>query len=225
MCPFCYIGKRKFELALATFPNKEHIEIEWKSFQLQPELLSNPSISVYEHLAQSKGWSLAQTKQISAQVSQTAAQVGLTYDFDKAVVANTFMAHVLLHIAKEQGKQNETKEALLKAYFTEGKNVDDTNILIQIAKEVGLETNQLAEELKNESHHTEVKKDIREAQQLGIRGVPFFVFDRKYAISGAQEPTAFLQTLEQSFGEWREKNPETSFVVTEGESCEIDGNC
>ena len=123
VCPFCYIGKRKMEKALAKFPEKDAIEIEWKSFQLNPDQKTDTSVSTLEHLATSKGWSMDQTREITANVVEMAKSEGLDFDFEKAVVANTRNAHRLIHLAKSAGKGNEMKERLLAAYFSEGKNV------------------------------------------------------------------------------------------------------
>src|SRR5690606_34803377 len=117
MCPFCYIGKRKFETALNQFPQKDRIEIEWKSFQLSPDMKTDPSKSIHEFLAEHKGFSVEQAKQMNDQVTLMAQQVGLTYRFDISVVANSFNAHRFLHFAKQYGKQNEAEELLFRSYF------------------------------------------------------------------------------------------------------------
>ncbi len=195
VCPFCYIGKKKFEAALEQFEGKDDVEIEWKSFQLNPHMESNPEISTYESLANHKGISIDQAQQMANQVAQTASTVGLQFDFDKAVVANTFNAHRLLHFAKSGSKQVELKERLLKAYFVLGENIDDKDTLVAIAKEVGLDEAMVKEFLHSDELAMEVKADIQEAQELRIHGVPFFVFNRKYGVSGAQDPAVFLDTL------------------------------
>ncbi|MFT6883762.1 MAG: putative DsbA family dithiol-disulfide isomerase [Marinoscillum sp.] len=198
VCPFCYIGKRRFEEALARFGGKEEVEIEWKSFQLNPQTVSNPNISSHQNLANHKGISVEQATDMANQVTEMASNVGLSFDFDKAVVANTFNAHRLLHFSKAHGKQNELKERLLKAYFEKGENIDDKASLITIAEEVGLEKQAVQDFLNSDELAMEVKADIHEAQSLSIHGVPFFVFNRKYGISGAQPVEAFLQTLEKA---------------------------
>jgi predicted DsbA family dithiol-disulfide isomerase len=198
VCPFCYIGKRRFEEALAKFGGKEEVEIEWKSFQLNPQTVSNPNISSHQNLANHKGISVEQATDMANQVTEMASNVGLSFDFDKAVVANTFNAHRLLHFSKAHGKQNELKERLLKAYFEKGENIDDKASLITIAEEVGLDKQAVQDFLNSDELAMEVKADIHEAQSLSIHGVPFFVFNRKYGISGAQPVEAFLQTLEKA---------------------------
>ena len=198
MCPFCFIGKRKFETALAQFAGKEQVEIVWKSFQLQPDLTTDTSKNISEHLAEVKGWKLEQTQKMYQQLVETGKLVGIEFNVDKIVVANTFKAQNLVHIAKAQGKQNEMEERLFEAYFTEGKNVDDIPTLINMATEAGLNVEGMKEALENENYADKVQTDITEAQQLGVRGVPFFIFNRKYSVSGAQDPSVFLETLEKA---------------------------
>lgn len=225
MCPWCYIGKRRFEEVLAQFPEGSQLEIEWKSFQLNPELETDPSVKVHEYLSQKFGVDTDQAKQMNRQVTEVAAGAGLDYQLDRAVLANTFNAHRLLHYAKTQGKQNEAKERLLRAYFTEGKNVDDLSVLTALAKEVGLDEQEVTKVLESNTYSDDVRGDIRESRQLGVRGVPFFVFDRKYGVSGAQQTQVFLQTLEKSFSEWRENHPEIDLERSEGKVCTPDGAC
>jgi len=224
MCPFCYIGKRRFDYALAQFDHKDKVEIEWKSYLLSPELITDPNKNLHKFLAEHKGISLEEAKSMNDYVTNMAANVGLEYDFDKAIPANSFNAHRLLHFAKEHGRQTETEEALFKAYFTEGKNIDDSATLTAIAASVGLNTEALTEAMGSEAYFQDVVMDVQEAQNIGVRGVPFFVFDRKYAISGAQEADAFIQTLEKAFEEWQ--RPAAPLNVVEGDSCGVDGeNC
>jgi len=206
MCPFCYIGKRKFETALNQFPEKENVQLIWKSFQLSPDMKTNPEKNINQFLAEHKGISVQEAKHMNDHVTQLAAKVGLVYDFDKAIVANSFNAHRLVHFAKHHDKQNEAEEQLFKAYFTDGKNTDDIATLIQLGSAIGLDAATLKTALETNMYAEDVKADIYEAQQIGVRGVPFFVFNRKYAVSGAQESPVFLQTLEKSFAEWRKEN-------------------
>jgi len=201
MCPFCYIGKRKFEAALAQFPQREQVEVVWKSFQLNPNLETDTSKSVKQSLAESKGWTLEQADEAMSYVVNMAKGVGLTYHFDKAVVANSFDAHRFSHLAKKHGVQDEAEERLFAAYFTEGKNTADHEILIQIGTEIGLDPGEVKKVLAGNDFAAEVEKDIEEARQFRISGVPFFVFDRKYAVSGAQDSKVFLETLQKAFAD------------------------
>lgn len=202
-CPFCYIGKRKFESALAEFAQRNEIEISWKSFQLDPtpqrELPAETDI--YQYLATRKGMSYAESKSLHDHVTKMAQEVGLVYNFDQAKLSNTFDASRLLHFATQFGKQSEAKEKLFLAHFTLGLDVADHKVLIRIGEEIGLEGKAVADMLNSDALRDEVLVDIAEAQQVGVTGVPFFVFDRKYAVSGAQSSAVFLQTLQKAFSE------------------------
>ncbi len=194
-CPFCYIGKRKIEKAISNFPHKDKIEVEWKSFLLNPDQITQPNKSSEEYLAEVKGWSIEQTREITANVVNMAAQEGLEYHLDKSVVANTKKAHRVLHLAKTEGKGDEMKETLLKAYFTDSLNIDDDTVLIKLGKEIGLSDSAISEVLTSDKFQNEVDQDIYESRTIGVKGVPFFVLDRKFAISGAQPDSVFDQTL------------------------------
>lgn len=225
VCPWCYIGKRKFEKALAEFPQAGYIEVEWKSFQLSPETRTDTTITIYDYLSRRMGVSLERAQQMNDHVTEIAAGVGLTYHMGKVTVANTFNAHRLIHFAKSQGKQGEMKERLLKAYFTDCENIDDYKTLARLASEIGLDSNKTMEVLESGTYTGEVKADIEEARQLRISGVPFFVIDRKYGISGAQETTVFLQTLDKAFTEWVQNNPGSNLQVIDGKVCRPGGEC
>lgn len=221
VCPFCYIGKRKFEKALENFKDKDNVEIEWHSFQLDPDLEYVPGQSVHEYLGKRKGVSAAEGKKMNDAMTAMAKEVGLEYNFDKAVINNTFNAHRLLHFAKEKGVQNELKERLFKAYYTEGKNIGDTDTLVQLSEEVGLKADEVRGVLENDQYAQEVQMDQYQAQQMGIHGVPFFVFNNKYAVSGAQ-PTELFEQVLQKVGE--EEKP-VLITEAEGDFCDINGNC
>ncbi len=225
MCPFCYIGKRKFEAALEQFQDKENIEIVWKSFQLSPELKTQPGKNIHSFLAEHKGIPVEDAKRMNDRVSQMAKQVGLVYNFDKSVVANSFNAHRFSHFAKQYGKQGEAEEKLFCSYFTDGKNIDDYETLVQLGSEIGLDKEQLKNALDSNKYADEVRNDIYEAQQAGVRGVPFFLFNNKFAISGAQDSQTFLGTLEKSFSDWRKENPEIKLEVLQGQTCTPGEDC
>lgn len=223
MCPFCYIGKRRLEKSLQHFADKDLVEIEWKSYQLNPDMITDPNMGMDEYLATHKGMPLAQAQQLNTQVSQMAAEEGLTYRLDQAVVANSFRAHVLAHFAKAAGKQDLVEELLFQSYFTEGKNIDDLSVLKTIAVTAGLDVDEFEKSLTDGTLDDEVKKDMHEARQIGVRGVPFFVYDRKYAISGAQPVEAFSQTLETALKEWKSSSSIQLMNPQDGDSCGIDG--
>ncbi len=200
-CPFCYIGKRKLEKAIQKLPEAPAIQIEWKSFQLNPDLITNEDQNTLAYLSETKGWSKEQTLQMTAQVAAMGREEGLEFDFEHTVVANTKQAHRLLHFAKVQGKQNELKESLFQAYFEEGKNIDQQDNLIHCAEAVGLPSKEAKQVLDSASFDQEIDQDVNEARLIGVQGVPFFVFNRKYGISGAQPAEVFDQTLQQALQE------------------------
>ncbi len=224
MCPFCYIGKRKFETALAQFKNHQQVEIIWKSFQLNPDMKTDPNKNTIQHLAEIKGWSLDYAKGMTDNVTKTAREVGLIYNFDKAVVANSFDAHRLIQMAKKQGKGDAAEERLFKAYFTEGKNTADHATLIALGKEIGLNETEVSTMLAGKEFTNDVLNDLQEADQLRIGGVPFFVFDRKYAVSGAQQPETFLDTLNKAWENYAKNN---LLIVNQadGKVCTPEGEC
>jgi predicted DsbA family dithiol-disulfide isomerase len=200
MCPFCYIGKRNFENALVQFAHSEELEIEWKSFQLDPTIPKmKQRMDVYEYLAKSKGFSIEDSKAMHENVVKMAKNVGLEYNFDRAVVANSFDAHRLIQFAKTKGLGNEMEEVLFASYFTNGLDMSNLDSLIQIGSSIGLSPVELETILNSEDFSKEVQSDSLEAQKIGVRGVPFFVIDNKYAISGAQPSSVFLEALEKAF--------------------------
>ena len=225
MCPFCYIGKRKFEAALAQFKHKENIEIVWKSYQLNPEMKTDPTKNSITALAEHKGISLAESEEMHQYVIEMASKVGLQYHMNKTISANSFNAHRLTHYAKSQGKQLEIEEKLFEAYFIAGKNIDDINTLIALGESIGMAHDDLVKVLNSNDYSDDVRNDIYEAQQVGVRGVPFFVFDRKFAISGAQESNVFLTSLDKAFDEWKKNNPDTTLKVIDGKVCEPEKGC
>lgn len=227
MCPFCYIGKRNYESALTRFDGKDNIEIEWKSFQLDPTIPKSSASkeNVYQYLADKKGISYEQSAKMHERVIQTAKNAGLDYRFDKAIVANSFDAHKMIQLAKMKGLGDAAEERLFRAYFTEGKDFGDHDTLISIGKEIGLDEEEIESALVSDAYAEKVEDDIQEASELGVQGVPFFVFDRKYAVSGAQPPEYFLQALDQSFTEWKKDSPVSSLVMDEGAVCKPGEDC
>ncbi len=200
-CPFCYLGKRTLEHALSNFPKGKEVNIIWRSFQLNPDLVTDTNLSTYDYLHDHKGISIEQAKQMTAGISERGRELGISYEFEKSVVSNTRKAHEAIHFAAAYGKQSEMKEALLHAHFTAGKNVDDFGVLVEIASRLNLNTEAFMEALTTNKYAHEVEKDQQMAQQIGVRGVPFFVFNRKYAVSGAQPNEVFQETLEKAFSE------------------------
>lgn len=198
MCPFCYIGKRQLETALAEFPDNE-FEIEWKSFQLDPTITPQSGKDVYTFLAERKGISVDQSIEMHKGVVERAKSVGLDYHFDKAIISNSLTAHRIIHLAKTKNLGDQMEEIFFKAYFTEGRDLNDKQTLIELGTKAGLDTKEVQEVVENEDLYlNDVHADIHEANQIGVQGVPFFVFDRKYAVSGAQPIEAFVQTIKEA---------------------------
>lgn len=199
-CPWCYIGKRNLEAGLAAFAESDRsvpVEIEYHSFELAPDTPVEFEGTEVDFLVKHKGMPADQVRVMLERVTQTAKSVGLDYDFDALQHTNTLKAHELLHHAKAHGKQIETKERLLKAYFTEGRHVGRVDDLADLAADVGLDRDEAVRSLEAGEYRQAVRDDIQQAVSYGIRGVPFFVIDGRYGISGAQPPEAFAKALEQ----------------------------
>lgn len=194
-CPFCYIGKRHFEQALEKFENPEDVKVEWHSFQLDPHLQTQPDISTIEYFVQAKNVSEEQARQMIAGAKKMGMESGLDWDLENAVLANSFKAHQLIQLAKEKGLGNEIEEALFKAHFSDRKNIDDEDNLVQMGERIGIAPEEIKKALQDETYAYAVKQDEMQAQNIGVRGVPFFVFNDKYAISGAQPAQTFLEVL------------------------------
>jgi protein disulfide-isomerase len=199
MCPFCYIGKRHFEAALTQIGSTIPIEIEWKSFQLDPTIPKmTERVNVYQYLADSKGMSFDQSKAMHENVIVMAKNAGLNYNFDIATVSNSFDAHRLIQYAKTKGLGNEVEESLFAGYFTNGLDMSDLNALQEIGVSIGLDAEGLKVVLESDAFTTEISQDIQEGQRIGVRGVPFFVIDGKFAISGAQPVEVFVDAMEKA---------------------------
>jgi predicted DsbA family dithiol-disulfide isomerase len=204
VCPFCYMGKHRYDAALEKFSHRDDVELVWHSFQLYPgmERITTKE-NAYQYLARVKGISLQQSVQMHESVENMAKSDGLVYNFAKTVVANSYNAHRLLQMAKQYHLASEAEEHIFIAYFTEGKDIYDVATLTEIGVQIGLNKEAVQQMLAGKEYAAEVAADLREAEQIGISGVPFFVFDRKYAVSGAQAIDTFLHTLEVSYTEWK----------------------
>lgn len=226
VCPFCYIGKRRLEIALEQFPYKDQVKVEFKSFELDPNSPTFNGTGINEILAAKYGMSIEEAIRANVGVGQQAATVGLTFNFDEMKPTNTFDAHRLAKYAKVHGKEREITEKLLYGYFSESNNLSDQETLLNIAEEVGLERQATLEVLQDKkAYANDVRLDERIAQQYGVRGVPYFVINQKYAISGAQPIETFIRALEQVWKESASNDlQDISSESTEDSSC-IDGNC
>ncbi len=204
VCPWCFIGKRRFETALDRFEHRADVEVEFRSFELNPNAEPHPDGSLEEALARKYGVSLEQARAMNARVVDAAAGEGLEYRFDIARRGNTFDAHRLIHLAAADGLQAAMKERLMAAYFMEGRAIGDRDTLVELAGEVGVDPGRARAALDSDEFADQVRADEREAAELGITGVPFFVINRRYGVSGAQPPEVMLEALAAG---WEEAAP------------------
>src|SRR5690606_317957 len=226
VCPFCYIGKRTLEQALKRSGYESQADISFKAYQLNPNTPIDSTVSTYESLAKKMGQTVEQAKEMTKGVAEHARTVGLEYNFDGMVEANTFAAHRLVKWAESLGKDAELAEQLLHAYFIEAKNVGNAEVLMDIAEKLELQREDAQAILASEQFTAEVQKDIEEARQIGVQGVPFFVINRKYAISGGQQVETIAYALIQ-IGEEEGIRPalkplgrkETTYCT--GDSCDM----
>lgn len=227
VCPWCYIGKRRLEEALSTFPHADDVTLTYRSFQLDPTSPQHSDQTLDEMLAAKYGRSLEQAREMNRTVSDVAATVGLDFHLEDAHPANTLDAHRLLHLAAARGHQLELKERLMKAYFEQGAHVGDHDALVALAVEVGLDEDEARSVLAGDDYAEDVTADIALARSFGATGVPFFVFDRTYGVSGAQESAVLTDVLEKA---WAESHPltmvsaPTTGTSADGDGCE-DGSC
>lgn len=201
VCPFCYIGKRRLDAALRSFAHADRVKIEWRSYQLVPNAKPEPDKTLLAYFAERKRISVDEARKIYNHVIELGQECGLVLNLDSAVICNTFDAHRLSLLAKSYALQTEVQERLFAAYFTHGKDLNDMNVLAAIGAEAGLEMNAVWSMLSSNQFADEVRWEMSEAGQLGVQGVPFFVFDRKYAVSGVQSEDFFRQTLEKAWNE------------------------
>lgn len=197
-CPFCYLGKRHLELALEHLGLQGEVEVVWHSFQLDPDLKTDTSISLYDYLAREKGWPRRDVEAINTRLNASGAQAGIAFHFEQVVVANTYRAHALLQAARMQNKQQELGARLFQAYFSAGKNVDDVQVLMTLATETGMDTTGLREAIEGNTFGESIHADLAEAIRLGISGVPHFIINGKQSISGAQPVSVFEETLKKA---------------------------
>lgn len=225
VCPWCYIGKRRLEKALEGFDHADEVEILWRSFQLDPSAPAVPVETVAESLGRKYGGGPEAGRAMIDRVEAVAAEEGLLFRHHQSLRVGTVDAHRVLHLALETGGpalQGRLKEALLDAYFVRTRNVADHGVLTELATGVGLAPERVAEVLASDEYAAEVEADIREAAALGANGVPFYVIDRKYGVSGAQEADVFAGVLERA---WAEAHPKLDLLAggADAEACGPDG--
>jgi len=220
VCPWCYIGKRRLEAALAGFPHRDDVQVTWRSFELDPGAPARYPGTLADLLAQKMGTTPAQAQAANARLTDLAAADGLTYHLDQAQPGNTFDAHRLIHLAAAYGCQDAVKEALLQAYFTEGAAIGDPATLVAIVSAAGLPADEARAVLTSGAYAADVRADERRAAAFGITGVPFVVIDERYGVSGAQPVAVFRETLETA---WAAARPLVmAAATTAAETCDSD---
>ncbi|MDT7557456.1 MAG: hypothetical protein QOI68_1926 [Pseudonocardiales bacterium] len=198
VCPWCYIGKRRLERALGSFEHAGEVEVVWRSFQLDPAFPKGVHRPTYEALMEKTGGSAAQVRAMTEQVKAVAAEEGLVYDFESSSMVNTFDAHRLAHLAQAHGLGAAMHERLMRAQLVEGATLADPETLVRLGEEVGVPAGEARRMLAGDEYATEVEEDISQARELGVSGVPFFVLDRAYGLSGAQPLETFLSALRRA---------------------------
>lgn len=223
VCPFCYIGKRRLEEALSSFPHRENVQVVFRSFELDPNAKKETPFSIHEMIAQKYGISVEEAKRANADIGKQAEALSLTFRFETMKPTNTFDAHRLAQYAKEKGKLDEVVERLFYAYFTESKRISDRNVLLELAEAAGLDRKEAEAVLDDGRYAEQVRHEEAIAAQLGVRGVPFFVLNQKYAISGAQPVDVFRQALEKVWAE-EQQSSSLQLLAEKGKTC-TDENC
>lgn len=222
-CPWCYVGKRRFESALEGFAHRDSLTVTWRSFELDPNAPAQHTESQPVLLARKYGKTVAQAREMNARMSEAAAGEGLDFQLDQVKVGNTFNAHRLLHLAAQHGKREELGERLFRAYLSEGAALGETDTLVALAVEAGLNADAARAVLESNEYADAVRGDEAEARAIGVTGVPFFVLNRKFGVSGAQSPEVLRAALQQA---WDERTPAVTMVGGDADApaC-LDGEC
>lgn len=218
VCPWCYIGKRRFEQALAQFERADEVEVIWRSFELDPDAPRVQTAPHAERLARKYGVSLAQVEAMNSRLIGEAKKEGLDFHLAETKGGNTFDAHRLIHLAASRGRAGEMKERLMKAYFTEGVAIGERGELVRLAVDAGLDEAEVKAMLSSEQFASEVRADEARAREFGISGVPFFAIDERYGVSGAQAADVMLEALRQA-------HAESKLAVVAGDDSCTDGSC
>ena len=223
VCPWCAIGKRRFEKAMEGFAHADDVQVRWRSFELDPAAPREREGDLATHLAEKYGVTPEKAQAMHDQMTQTAAQDGLDFHFERARGGNTLDAHRLIHLGADRGIKDAVKERFFRAYLTEGERIGDPETLVRLGAEAGLDEAEARAVLASDRYAADVRADERQAQAYGISGVPFYVIDEKYGVSGAQPAEALLQVLEQA---WTESHPVQVLTPAggQGEAC-ADGSC
>jgi predicted DsbA family dithiol-disulfide isomerase len=219
-CPWCYVGKRRFESALQQFEHAGDVEVVWRSFELDPHAPRTHAESQDELLAQKYGMPVERARAMNDRMAGEARKEGLDFHFDRVKVGNTFDAHRLVHLAAESGKADAMKERLMRAYLTEGEAIGEPETLLRLGTEVGLDAGRVRDVLAGDAYGRDVRADESRARAFGISGVPFFAIDERYGVSGAQTPDVLLEALRQAHAD----SKPTVVAGEAGGRCD-DGSC
>lgn len=227
MCPYCYIGKKLYEKALREFPHADELELQWKAFQLNPDLPGNGhGIPVTDYLRHTARMSEEEMEQMFQHIEKLANETGIVFNLRNAIAANTLDAHRLIKLSAEKGVANDVVSALSKAYFEEAKDYSDHKVLTEIAIEAGIDESEVSEMLASDQYAYEVKQDIQEIANLGFDTVPFFLFDRKEAIIGSEPLEIFINTLHKAYANQKSSRQKTTKMnIQKGRACNADGTC
>lgn len=225
VCPWCYVGKRRFEAALAEFPHRDGVEVHWRSFELDPRAPRLRDGNHIEHLATKYGIPRTQAEAMDAQITEAAGAVGVDLRLDLARSGNTFDAHRLLHLAADHNLADQVKERLLKGYFTDGEPIGDPATLARLAVDGGLPAAEVDDVLAGDRYADAVRADEATARAYGATAVPFFVIDETYGIAGAQPPEVFANVLERAWSETHGETTESSPVTVPAADDCADGAC
>jgi predicted DsbA family dithiol-disulfide isomerase len=218
-CPWCYVGKRRFEQALDRFEHRDDVDVVWRSFELDPNAPTSVGMPQDELLAKKYGMPIERARAMNERMTSEAAKEGLDFHFDRVQVGNTFDAHRLVHLAADTGRADAMKERLMRAYLTEGESLGDPATLQRLAADVGLDDASIRDVLGGDRFAADVRADEARARSFGISGVPFFAIDEKYGVSGAQTPDVLLEALQHAHAE-----SHLTMVTGDGGQCD-DGSC
>lgn len=226
-CPYCYIGKRKLEIALDKFPHKDNIELEWHSYELDPELPKKASDqTIYSYFAKKFNVSEEEARISEGKVAELAKEVGLNYDFDKLIVANTSDALRLVKLANESGLATEAEEVLFDAYFVKGLDISNQNVLVQLGTQIGLKEANILSLLSSDKYIADIKKNIEYSEnEYDLEYIPFYVFNNKQIVQGSIASEKYLEVLNEAYKEWESGISSGNGEIISGQSCSIDGVC
>lgn len=226
-CPYCYIGKRKLEIALDKFPHKDNIELEWHSYELDPELPKKASDqTIYSYFAKKFDMSEEEARISEGKVANLAKEVGLNYDFDKLIVANTSDALRLVKLANESGLATEAEEILFDAYFVKGLDISNQNVLVQLGTQIGLKEADILSLLSSDKYIADIKKDIEYSEnEYDLEYIPFYIFNNKQIVQGSIASEKYLEVLNEAYKEWESGISSGNGEIISGQSCSIDGVC